>query len=155
MTQIYTVDVSEITQTIETMLKEDAELVALDTTVERAAVVNEDSDMCPWLGIYRTGVTYTSRTLGHGSGYRRQQPSLVVIAQESDPNSGAACEERLERLIKHVLRILLSDETLRGKIDVFDTIEVQYSNYGIDDNTGAYMQQAVVQFVGVVQVTRS
>ncbi len=155
MSQIYPVDVAEITTAIETMFKEDDELVGLTTTVVRGEPINESSEACPWLGVYRTGVTYPARTLGHGSGYRRQQVALVVIVQESDPNSGALCEERLERLIKHVVRVLLSDETLRGKVDTLDSFEVQYTNYGIDDNTQAFMQQAAVQFVGLINVTRA
>lgn len=142
------VNVSDATKAVERAFKDGCDETC---TIERAEPINEQPSRCPWVGIYRTGVRYPSRALTGRSGYRQQRIGLAIIAQQSDPNSGAECEDALETLIQTVMGILLTDETLKGVVDVLDEVQVTYQNYGLVDS--AYMQTAVIEIVGVVNVS--
>lgn len=145
------VNASEVTQAVEAMFKDDSVLMSLNCMIERAEPVNEQPSRCPWLGIYRTGVQLPSRTLGMGSGYRYQRVGFAVIAQQTHPETGAECEELLEALVQQTLSILLSDESLKGNVDVLDQVEVTYQQYGqVQD---AFMQTAIIQAIGITQVS--
>lgn len=151
---IYVTDVHEVTEAVELTLREDSALIELGLEVEVAEPINEDPNRCPWVGVYRQGIRYPSRTLGAGSGYRQQRIALVLVVQHSNLNNGAECSRELEDLIKKVMSALLSDESLRGKVDILDEVEVSYTNYNFDKENGYFMQTAAVQFVGLVNVTR-
>lgn len=147
---ILPINVSEITGAVFAMMNDDPWLIERRATVERSEVINEDENRTPWIGIYRTGVQYPSRTLGTGAGYRRQNVGLALIVQASHPDSGEKCELELEELLQNVIRVLLNNESLKGTVDVLEEFVVEYQNYGKVGNT--YMQTAIVQFVGVQNV---
>ena len=151
---IYVTDVHEVTEAIEKTLREDAALTELALEVEVGEQINEDPNRCPWAGVYRQGIRYPSRTLGAGSGYRQQRIALVLVLQHANLNSGRECSRQLEDLIKKAMSAILSDESLRGKVDILDEVEVSYTNYNFDKENGYFMQTAAAQFVGLVNVTR-
>lgn len=151
---IHVTDVYAITEAIETTLKENADLTDLELEIEVGEQVNEDVNRCPWAGIYRQGIRYPSRTLGAGSGYRQQRIGIVIVLQHADTSSGRQCSQRLEDLIKKTMSALLSDESLRGLVDILDEVDISYTNYNFDSDNGYFMQTAAVQFVGLVNVTR-
>lgn len=151
---IYVTDVHEVTEAIEQTLKENVDLIEIGLEVEIGEQINEDPNRCPWVGVYRQGIRYPSRALGAGSGYRQQRIALVLVLQHANLNSGSECSRQLEDLIKKVMSAVLSDESLRGKVDILDEVEVSYTNYNFDKENGFFMQTAAVQFVGLVNVTR-
>lgn len=149
---IYPVDVFDVCCALEQMLNDDSALADLPATVVNGEAVNEDPGLCPWLGIYRTGVVLGSRAIGVGSGYRTNNVGLVIVTQEQSTESGRDCSRKLEILNQHVLRVLLNDESLKGFVDTLDeTVEVVYQSYGLEQ--GAYMQTSLIQFVGVRRVS--
>lgn len=148
---LYPVDVFQVCVALETMFKDDPDLLALKVNVSVGELINEDPGQCPWLGIYRTGVLYPARTIGAGAGYRRNNVGLVVVTQQSSLESGRECARLLEELNQHVIRVLINDESLKGLVDTLDEPEVTYPKYGLEQN--AYMQTSLVQFVGVRNVS--
>lgn len=147
-------DVSMMTEAIESRLKTDPLLMEYNTVIERSVDVNQSSSLTPWIGIYRIGQTFPARTLGAGSGYRRQQPTFALVLQEAHPTDPKLCEVLLERLVARTLSVLFSDESLGGQVDVLDEINVQYYDYTRDDNDG-YHQTAAIVFTGITNVARS
>ena len=119
-----------------------------DVTVTRSEEINKIPGNCPWIGIYRSRVTYPTRVLGYGPGMRDQRVNLIILVQEQDGSSGSNCEEALENLVQRVLSTLLSDTTLGGVVATIDGIEVQYPGYQkvADD---AYMQTAAIYITAI------
>lgn len=145
---LYPVNVYDVCDAVRTMMTDDPDLEG--ATVTLGEVINEDVNVCPWLGIYRTGVVYPSRVAGAGSGYRRNNVGLLIMAQESG-ESGEECAKNLEALIQNVVRVLMNDESLKGNVDVLDGFEVVYERYGLVQD--AYMQTALIHFVGIRNVS--
>lgn len=148
MIPITPINVANITAAVENMFVNADKLDA--ATIERDAELNEIPGLCPWIGIYRMGVTYPSRVLGLGSGFRGQRIELAVFVQQSDATSGEECGERLEALIVDVISVLLSDPTLGGSVDTIDNFEVRYLDYARDD--AGYFQTAAVYLTAVTMV---
>lgn len=148
MLNITPVNISEITAKIAEKFAQDTRLA--DCKITRSAELNEIPGLCPWLGIYRSGVRYPLRTLGLGAGFRQQRIALMVFAQHSDATSGEECEERLERLIVDVISVLLSDPTLGNSVDTLDEFEVSYLDYSQTES--GYMQTAGIYFTAITSV---
>lgn len=147
MTQV--VDVDKTQDSIEQMLN-DAETMQ-GVTIEVNEKINDQESRMPWVGVYRTGEKFPSRALGAGAGNRQDRLHMTLVIQESHPQTGRDCGRLLEKLKRNVLNILLSDESLKGNVDVLDDIEVVYTDYGLADS-GAFTQQAFIHFVGVTRV---
>lgn len=145
---LYPVNVYDVCDAVRTMMMDDPDFE--EATVTLGEVINEDVNACPWLGIYRTGVVYPSRTAGVGAGYRRNNVGLLIMAQEM-ATDGDECAKKLEALIQNVVRVLMNDESLKGNVDVLDGLEVVYERYGLVQD--AYMQTALIHFVGVRNVS--
>lgn len=145
-------NVSTVTAAVESQLRGSALLK--DARIERSDEINEDPAQCPWIGIYRLGIKYPSRTLGVSAGYRQQRIDLLLLVQDSNGESGRSCEQALEGLAQKVLSILLSDPTLNGVVATLDEIEVRYPDYQrTADNQ--FMQTAAIYItaIGGIQVT--
>ncbi len=142
------VNVSDVTEKIVEILKDNAELS--DATIERSEEVNEIPGRCPWICVYRAGVDYPIRTLGLGAGYRRQRIEFIIYAQQADGTDAEECEVLLEQLIVHVISALLSDPTLGGKVDTLDEFSVRYVDY--DKTENGYMQTAAIYFTAITSV---
>lgn len=150
MTEVVPTNVADITGMVYTLLRADTAL--LGVTIERAEPINTDAARCPWLGIYRANVKYPPRGLGHGTGFRYQNASLVLVAQASGAD-GPACESALETLIQNALRVVFSNANLGGLANgLGEDVDVVYPDYQKTDR--GYMQTAVVYFLvnGVINV---
>jgi hypothetical protein len=147
--EITPVNVAAVTDALVQLLR--ARLA--NTAIGRASELNEDVNNCPWIGVYRDNVRYEVRTLGYGSGMRTQRITLVVAVQESDPDSGDKCEDRLEALLVRVVGALLSDTTLGGTVAVIENLEVRYADYQKVGNS--YMQTAAVYLTAQTTVNAS
>ena len=146
---IQPVSVSVVTQAVERILSADHRLA--EATVTRSAEMNEDPGRCPWLGVYRSDCQFPSRTLGLGQGYRGQRIQIMILAQESDGGSGAACEDRLNALVDNAVSALLTDSTLGGAVLGIDDFSVRYPDYRrVNDNE--FMQTAMIVFTAMAHV---
>lgn len=143
------INVAEVTQSVVDMLRANADLEQV--TIERASEVNKEPNVNGWVGVYRVRIKYDTKSLG-ASVPRAQAISLVILAQQSDHRSGKDCEDVLEALIQKVLSVLLSDESLGGKVDVLEPsdFEIRYENYNKIDNI--FMQTAAIYITGLVRV---
>ena len=144
------VSVSAITTALAAQLRADHRLA--DVNIERSAEINALPSRCPWIGVYRVAVQYPSRTLGLGSGYRGQSVQLIIFAQAANAQSGAACEDSLESLVRDILSTLLTDPTIGGAVQTLDEIEVQYPD--IQKTADAwYLQTAAIYITALGGVT--
>lgn len=143
------INVAEVTQSVVDMLKANADLEQV--TIERAGEVNKEPNVNGWVGVYRVRIKYDVKSLGV-SVPRAQGISLVILVQQSDHRSGKDCEDVLEALIQKVMSVILSDESLGGKVDILDPndFEIRYENYNKIDNI--FMQTAAIYLTGLVRV---
>lgn len=125
------------------------------TKVERCEPVPETEDRCPWIGLFRVKVSFTPRTLGAGAGFRRQLIRIAVGIAQSDPTSGAECEERLEKLVTAVVGAILSDPSIGGTVSTLaEDFELVYPAYQkLEDQP--YVQLAYLEFTAIAQVSIS
>ena len=145
-------NVAQVTQAVTEMLQ-DAPGIGIDgVRVDRAEEINRTPTEKGWVGVYRDRIDYPPRVLGMGSGYRQQLIRLFLIVQESDPDGGAECEDRLEHLMQKCIGVLLSDPSLKGTVQTLDEFSVEHLDYG-KDAQGIYMQFAKISFTGVIPVS--
>jgi hypothetical protein len=144
------INTAEVTQSVLDKFRAEAELD--NVIIDRSAEVNKEPTVNGWIGIYRTGLAYITKALGAGVG-RQQGISLVILVQHNDHRSGRDCEDKLEALIQKVLSVILSDESLGGKVDVLDptSLEIRYEDYRKIYNI--FMQTAAIYFTGLVRVS--
>ena len=149
---IQVLNVTEITKKLQAQLLEWPALMDINVRVERAAPINKSRDKCPWVGIYRQGQIFESRTLGLGSGYRRHNITFALVLQEASSKSGEACEERLETLTSEVVSAICSDESIRGTVLALaqDPFQLNYSSYQVEENS--FFQEAVLMFTVTTNV---
>lgn len=143
-------DVGRVSAGIVTFLQNTDDLA--DVTFQRSEPLTKDPARCPWIGVYRSRVTYPSRTLGYGAGMRNQKLEYLLVVKQSDARSGENCEEALELLVQRVLSALLTDTTLNGLVSSIEDLEVRYPSYQqTADNQ--FMQTALIfiTFIGGIQ----
>lgn len=146
---ILPVSVSVVTQAVERILSADTRLESV--TIERSSEINATPGRCPWVGVYRSECAFPIRTLGVGAGFRSQRVQVILLAQESDPGSGWACEDRLNALVDNLVSALLSDATLGGAVHTVDEFTVRYPDYR-RVSEGPYVQTAMIQFTAITNV---
>ena len=151
MTTIAPINVSDITQRIVEILRKFPDLEG--ARIERSEDPDNDPNSGHYVGVYRIGVQYPIRAMGHSGGFRDQRVRMMVIARASDMSSGEACELALETLVRSILSALLSDNTLSGLVGMMDEFEVDYTRY--DRSGSVYMQTAQIQFVAITNPTVS
>lgn len=150
MTVITPTNVSEITRAIESMLNAAPDVGQAGVLIERSAEERVTPTAHGWVGIYRDSIEYPLRTLGMGAGYRNQLIRPYLVLQETDPTSGAECEDRLEALLQKVVGVLLSDPSLKGTVQTLDAFTVTYRAFKGDYG---FMQMARVDFTGIIPVS--
>lgn len=133
---------SDITRAIETAFNTDP--VFNTFTIERAELVNENPAICPWLGIYRESIDYAPETLGLGPDHWTAIMTLTLIVQSSNFNSGTQAEDDLEGYVKSVITKMFEDTTIRGSVDMINTIKVSYS-YVAEDEQTLFFQSALIE----------
>lgn len=138
-----------ITASLESTFESDADLSASGFLVERGDYVNMDPNRTPWLGIYRTDIDYTPRSLGRHSQSWEGTVTLKLLVQASHTQSGAACEDRLEGYIKNVLDAVWTDPTWTNVVDMVTAMKVEYS-YKEDETASLYFQWAMITITAEV-----
>lgn len=148
---IQPINSSDVTKAVKAMFIEDQELGGSGIRVERSEQFDTPDDAHGFVGIYKDKQRFPSRTLGAGAGSRRQLIDLVVLLRESNHLSGEDCEDALEILAANVIRVLLSDTSLRGTVDALvDEFEIRYDSY--DKSGGLWVQKAALMFTAEVRV---
>jgi hypothetical protein len=148
---IVPINVADVLQAIEDMLRAWSALQG--STIEQCEEVNEEPRRCPWIGIYRLGVKYPPRTLGGGTGYRRNNIDLILVTEHVSFQSGKDCMIALESLNQAVIACLLTDASLGGLVDTLDDFSVVYPDFQKTDK--GYFQKSLIYFTGVTNVTAS
>lgn len=143
------VSVSVVTQAVEARLRADPALAA--ATITRSDEINAVPSLCPWIGVYRADCAFPQRTLGVAPGWRGQRVQVMVLAQEADGTSGAACEDRLNELVDAIIAALLADTTLGGAVHAIDDLTVRYPDYRRVSDAG-YLQTAMIIFTALTTV---
>jgi hypothetical protein len=140
-----------LVDTIREALTTDSRLENL--TVMRSEPLPENGSDCPWAGVYKVGTAFPERTLGMGSGYREQRSQFVIAVAASDLTSGEECADELDRVIKGVVAVLLTDQTIRGMCHMLTEMSVRYEGYTKSDDW--YMQFGFISFTAVTRVVAS
>lgn len=148
---IITVDPIAGARAIVQILKDHADVQAIDPNIERAEPINEDPSRCPWVGVYTLRVPFPTRALGYGPGFRAENPEYTVICQTTHANDGGVCQDELGELIKAVTSALLSDTTLKGAVQMLGDFEVDF--LGTAKVNEAILQTASVRVVGLTTVS--
>lgn len=145
-------NVSEVTQALAAMLLEHPEIGNLGTVIERSAEPPDQPGPEGWIGIFKSGIEYPSRTLGMGNGFRQQRIGLAMHVMMSNLDSGEACEDSLELLLQRTLSCILSDTSLRGFVDVLDSdLQIRYPSF--DKLENIWVQTADIFLTGLVNVS--
>lgn len=118
--------------------------------MERGEYVNEKPGNTPWLGVYRTSVTYEPYQLGRHNRTYKAEVKLTVLIQATAMRSGEGCEDKIEALIKKVLDVTLVDPTIGGQVAMLRDIAVAYEYRAVDTSTMLY-QQASITFTADVR----
>lgn len=142
------IDASKITAALEAQFNADATMQ--DAIIERCEYVNQQETRVPWLGIYRTRVKYTPRTLGRHTETWQGQIYITLLLQEASSSSGAEAEERLEAFIKRTLTSIWADPTLGGQLEMVVDMDVSYIEESTNEDS-LYFQTAMIEIIGEVR----
>jgi hypothetical protein len=126
-----------------------------DVTITRGEFVNQNPDSAPWIGIYPLGIQYPIRSLGLGSGFRKQQISFAVVTQAQTAPSddgGASCMDALEDLNQKVISCILSNDSLGGFVTALDNFSVQYASAKTQADDPNF-QSSIITFTGEKSVS--
>lgn len=149
---ISTANIAEVAAAVVQLLKDHPDLQDIGLCVELAEPVNEDPSKCPWIGVYPQRIAFPPRTLGLGGGYRAQNTELVLVCQETHPNSGEECLGLLGRLVKAATGALLTDTSLKGTVmTLADNFEVDF--LGTLKFNDAILQTATLRATGLTTVS--
>lgn len=146
-------NIAAITASLISTFQADATLASdgfIQSRITRGDYMNMDPNKAPWLGVYRTGVSYKPGRLGSGNPDAWDSTiEIKLVVQASHRNSGDACEDRLELYIKHVLESVWSDPTWQATVDILVDMKVDYS-YKRDDTSTIYFQWAMISLTAEV-----
>lgn len=137
-------DASEVLITLREALRSDPSTAGLP--VKLMGLVNTDMNVAKngWVGVYVNRATLRPRTAGAGSRNWSFAPSLKIVVQASDARSSENAYVRLEKYITDVLNVVLSNPTLRAKIDgTLMSIDVDYGAQE-DDAASLHFEGAVL-----------
>lgn len=122
-------------------------------SILRSDFVNDNSDLAPWIGIYRTKMTYEPRTLGKGFTSTWQGIlEIQILIQEVSYDNGEQAEILLENLIQKVMRILFDNDTIGGTVDQimkFDW-EYQFQPSMEEEDSKAFFQMGILTVMSEV-----
>ena len=119
------INVSDISKAVAELLRDDPALDVVKN-IERSEFINDNPDHAPWIGVYRTRVKYSPLQLGQHSASWLAEISIDVIVQDGSYDSGAAAENKLEILMRDVMRVFMDNLTLKNKVDQITGFEQEY-----------------------------
>lgn len=136
-------DLGEILKSAETQLKNDTRTA--DMVIKRMGVVNTDPNLASkgWVGLYADTVDYGPRTIGTGSRHWQFTPTFRIIVQAVDRHDSAQAHQKLERHIKDVLDVFLSDRTLGGHVDTLSAMNITYA-FSDEDRDSLHFEGALI-----------
>lgn len=137
------INVSDITKALVVQLESYADIKNLKPTIERGEYVNNDPDVTPWIGVYRSVSDYVPRTLGNHLASFQNTTKIRILAQDASFKSGGDCENRIEDLATKILECVISDKTIGGTVDMVNSLNVEYM-YNETDRESLYYQTAVI-----------
>jgi hypothetical protein len=144
-------DVSDVTRALERLLSDDIAIGQAGVRIERSEEICRTATAHGWVGIYPDEQSFPERAIGMGAGFRYQIIRPFMIVQESDPTSGAECEDRLSRLVQKVVGRVLSDSSLGGTVAKLNEVTVRRVSFDKED--GVYMQFARIDLTGEMPVS--
>ena len=149
---INTVDVGDVQSALGGLLSQWPSLMDYGDRLEiqHGESFPETENRCPWIGVYCIRHELPIRTIGMGSGMRRQEMTFWVVCKEASPNSGNECAEKLENLVQGAASAILSDTSLGGTVDAVTNMTVTYPQWG--NSSGVYLQTAVIEFTAETTV---
>jgi len=140
------IDASKVTGALEALFGADLPLrqAVPNLTISRAAPLNADPGLAPWLGIYRRGVVYEPRQLGNGLTARNWRAVITAdVALQVVGKDGPSAEASLEVFVQAALAAVERDRTLGGMVLTIDSYEVGYA-YQEDQTSTLAFQMATI-----------
>lgn len=134
------INFSDITKAAQEMVVADSDFSGF--VVTRGEFINEDQGMDKWIGIYKVGTDYNTRTLG-GVRPWLTNVKLLVIAQAFGVE-GEEVEDLLDARVENLLDLFESDRTIKGTVDIINNYNIVYS-YDRDDHTSFIFQNAMIE----------
>lgn len=144
-------DFSDVTRALEAMLNDALDIGQAGVLIERSEEIRRTATAHGWIGVYPDENSFVERALGMGQGFRNQFIRPFLLVQDSDPTSGAECEDRVSKLVQKVVREVLSDPSLRGTLAKLNEVIARRVEFGKED--GIYMQFVRIDITGEMPVT--
>jgi len=142
-------NVSDILIELEKQLKADTRTAGMK--IVRMGQVNTDASKANtgWVGLYADGIDYGPHTLGMGFSNWDFELHFKLVVQAVDRANSANAHVRLEKHIKDVLDVILSDVTLNSLVDKLDRLTIDYATDETDKSTLHYEGALLsLQFTG-------
>jgi len=137
------INVSDITKALKNIFDNNATMIKEGFTIERSEYVNLDEGRCPWIGIYKNTNKTDPATLGVHNSSWSSEITLKLIIQASHLNSGAECEDRLDRYLKQVKDAIWTEPTIGGYVEMVTGFDIEYL-FEETESEEAYFQWAII-----------
>lgn len=144
------INLSKITQALETQLSNNTDLVQKAVEVVRSDYVNESPDRAPWVGVYKAAIRYDPSQLGRHSSSWKAEVDLRLVVQEVDYDTGAKCEDKVEALVQEVLDAIWADPTLDDNVEMITELSIDYAQVDYEESETLYFQEAIVSITAEV-----
>ena len=125
-------------------LENDQRLQELEPQIEVDELVNQDGNVTPWIGLYRSKVIHDPHTVGPQFSQWQGNVTLRSILQYAASGSGRETGDQLDDLVRrYVDALLVHDSAFRQSVDLLRRLEVEYL-YSETEETELYFQEALV-----------
>jgi hypothetical protein len=137
------VDVSDVLIALEDSLKADTRTSRM--LIRRMAPANTDPNkaLAGWVGLYVDEVDYEPRALGTGPRSWKFEPTLRIIVQAVDRARPEEGHVKLEKHVKNVMNVVLTNRTLKELVHALTRANVRYAYQETDSDTMA-LQGALI-----------
>lgn len=122
-------------------------------SILRSDFVNDNPDLAPWIGIYRTRMSYEPRTLGKGFSSNWQGIlEIQILVQEVSYGTGEETEVLLEDLVQKIMHILFLNDTIGGTVDMIVRFgwEYQFQPNMEEESSKAFFQMGILTLTSEV-----
>lgn len=144
------INVAEVNAELVKQIAEHADVVGYFKDIERGEYVNKDPARAPWCGVYRTDVDYLPKVLGHHSKSWQALLTVKLVVQAHEA-TGPKTEDALEDAVQRIMTAVLSDLTIRAKVEMLKSVAIEYSY----DETESRTLDFQWAFITLVYETRS
>jgi hypothetical protein len=120
------INTAEVTAQLVAQLEQHPDIAGFFKNVERGEYYNTDPARTPWCGVYRTGIDYAPKVLGHHS--RSWQALLKIrLIVQAHAGTGPAAEDACEDAVQRVLTAVLGDLTVHTTMEMLKSVAIEYS----------------------------